>query len=729
MKNLLLFITLAVLSSFSLFSQGTFQEKADKYFDSYSYAEAINKYEKITDKNISAKRNLASSYLRVGDYSQAESYFAQVANSPEVIPEDMFTLASVYRINKKYELADEWMEKFHQSNPEDKRGELNFKNQGKYKDFLKNEGLFIIRNLAINTKYEDFGTSFFKNKVVFASSRVSTTSLKKEWNWNNLPYLNVFMADRQENFEMIDVDGFSPVKNKKYHEGPAAFNLAGDYMVLTRNNYKGKSADDVVKLQLFYAQLIDGKWSDFLPMPFNSNEYSVGHASLSGDGKTMYFSSDMRGGKGGVDIYSSTLNDNGEWTQPINMGDAINTEGDEMFPSVHTNGMLFFASNGHPGLGGLDVFKSKLDKNEATEVENLGSPINSNKDDFSFILNEEQTNGYFSSNRDGGKGEDDIYAFRMTKPFGVGKIIKGIAKDKEGNILAETDVVLLQSNGKGVGFVMTDKDGKFEFEANADKDYFILGSKDDYVDKMTYVDTYSSEQTIEKDVILEKPANFSLLVKVVDIKTGKPLSGVRVFVANNKTKNDEIYTTSKNGTFIKGIVDGKINERVSFDITYSKSEYMSKTQTFNNQLTRTGEYKIVAEIGKLEVGADIGKIINVQPIYFDYNKFNIRSDARVELDKIVAVMNEYPNMEVELGSHTDCRGKKSYNENLSNKRAKASANYIKSKITNPERIYGKGYGETILINKCECEGARKVPCTDEEHQENRRTEFKVISME
>lgn len=718
-----------LLFTFDGFSQMSKKEKADKYFESYSYAEAINKYEGVSEKSIDIKRNLASSYLKTGNLIQAENYYNQVVNDSKVQATDMFAYASILRMNKKYDLADEWMTKFHEAEPQDKRGELNSKSRGKYKEFLKNDGLFIIRNLVENTEYEDFGTSFYKDQIVFASSRVPTASLKKEWNWNQLPFLSVFVADKESNFNLSETKKFKPVTNKKYHEGPTAFNKAGDYMVLTRNNHKGKSKEDVVKLQLFYSKFDDNKWGEYFPMPFNSDEYSVGHASLSADGKIMYFASDMPGGNGGVDIYRSTMNTDGTWSQPINMGEIINTEGDELFPFIHEKNMLFFASNGHPGLGGLDVFMTKLENNnKATSIKNLGAPVNSNKDDFSFILNEEQANGYFSSNRDGGKGEDDIYAFRMTKPFSAGKTIQGIARNKEGEILAEVDVVLLKSDGKGVGFVMTDKDGKFEFEAKPDQNYFILGSKDNYLDKMNFVDTYSVEDIIISDVILEQPAEFSFFVQVLDIKTGKALSGVRVTLLNNKTQEKESFTTSKNGNFTTGFDQVKLNDQVSYTLSYSKSAYVSKSINFNKTLTQTGEYKVITEMGILEVGADIGKIINVNPIYFDYNKFNIRSDARIELDKIVAIMNEYPMMEVELGSHTDCRGKKSYNESLSNKRAKASATYIKSKITNPSRIYGKGYGEAILINQCECEGSRKVDCTEEEHQENRRTEFKVISM-
>jgi len=733
MKKNLIAILFGVLFSSSLFSQDGKIIKADKYYDGYSYVEAINKYESLAEKPIEVKRKLADSYLKIGDPVHAEVYYREVANDVNKKPEDVYNYASVLRINKKYDMADEWMTQFHHLSPADLRGIQNNMSRGKYKELLSSDGMFIIRNLATNTAQEDFGTSFYKDQVVFSSSRTGSKAIKREWNWNKLPFLDLYVADKEANFDMKNLKQFRKKENKKYHEGPAAFNTSGDYMVFTRNNYDGKSSEDIVKLQMFSSTKINGNWSEPLAMPFNSKEYSVGHATLSADGKTMYFASDMPGGKGGVDIYKSSRNDNGSWSQPINMGDKINTEGNEMFPFIHQDGMLFFASNGHPGLGGLDIFMSSLDsEGKVSKLQNIGAPINSNKDDFAFIINEGQTNGYFSSNKDGGKGDDDIYTFRMTKPFEVGKVIRGIAKTPKGEILADTEVILLDINGQGLGMAITGDDGAYEFTVDPDANFVLIGSKEDYFDGDNTADTHTDESVIYADLVLEKDPGVSLYCVVTEKGTNTPLNGVKVTLIDNKNQGVENYTTAATGDFRKPLQDVKLQDNITYNLTFEKEGYMSKTVTYNKKITKPGQYNVHADLdislNKLEAGVNLADLIDINPIYFDYNKFNIRPDAKVELNKIVKVMTDYPTMEIELGSHTDCRGKKSYNEWLSTERAKASAKYIKSKITNPSRIYGKGYGEYRLINKCECEGSKKVPCTDEEHQENRRTEFKIISM-
>jgi outer membrane protein OmpA-like peptidoglycan-associated protein len=355
----------------------------------------------------------------------------------------------------------------------------------------------------------------------------------------------------------------------------------------------------------------------------------------------MYFTSDMPGGYGGADIYRITKDEKGTWGKPENLGDKINTEGDEMFPFLEeNNGVLFFSSNGRFGLGGLDIFICAVNGSKYGHLVNAGFPLNTQYDDFAVIVNDSMNKGYFSSNRIGGSGGDDIYSFDLLKGLDIGKKIIGIAEDKDGNHIPKTFITLLNDKGNIIDTLTTKDDGAYAFLVDSDKNFKLNGKKEKYIEGDTVANTFGKEFIVKADVVL---------------------------------------------------------------------------------LTKK---EIIAQ--KIVVAADLGKILELNNIYFDYGKYNIRPDAEIELAKIVTIMNEYPNMVVELRSYTDCRSSKEFNQILSDKRATASAKYIKERITNPERIYGKGYGKTNLVNGCTCEDNIGATCSEEEHQQNRRTEFIVV---
>ncbi len=702
--------------------------KAEKYFERYSYYKAIERYEEIDGLSTEGTRNLAESYRRTGNTEKAEEMYSVVAGATDNGPEDLFMYAEVLKMNGKHKQADVWMEKFHEAESTDSRGVKYHNNLGAYEKLKKDEGRFTnVLDLSINSEQEDFGATFYKNQVVFASSREGVKSIRRKWNWNKLPFLDLYVADKASDNELSNPTQLSKKLNAKYHEGPAVFSQDGNYMIFTRNNYGGKSSEGVVKLQLFESSLdAEGKWSEAQPLPYNNDEYSVGHAALSADGNTLYFSSDMPGGKGGVDIYMAEKNSDGTWGDAKNMGETINTEGNEMFPFIHKEGLLFFASDGHVGLGGLDVFVVQLKKDgKLSKVKNVGYPINGEKDDFAFIIDQNMENGYFSSNRGEGKGDDDIFSFKMTKPFTFGKTLKGVTKDKKGNILAGAQVVLKDAEGNEVETITTDEDGTYEFSVPADKDWTLAGTKEKYFDGDNTASTATDEEVVVADLVLEKDPGLSLYALVTDKKTGDPLEGVTMTIVDNMTGKEETFTTPATGDYRRPLADKKLNDRGSYQIILQKEGYFPRTVTYNTEFDKEGQYDVHGTIDlAMEVEVkDISELVQINPINFDLNKYKIRPDAEVELNKIVEVMNKYPNMVVELGSHTDSRGSDSYNRWLSDKRAKASAAYIKSKITNPDNIYGKGYGESKLLNHCK----NGVKCDEADHEKNRRTEFKVIS--
>ena len=726
---LALSLTVGSTLSFGQEAGGGKLKKAESSFSQFSFDKAIDRYEDLDLATIDQKRNLATSYWKTNQLGEAENLYKEIVTTDGHTANDVYNYASILRENKNYTSSDDWMAKFNQMNVSDSRGKAYATSKGAYKQLQKDKGQFKLNNLDVNSEQQDFGTAFYKDQVVFASSREGFKSIIRRWNWNKLPFLDTYIADK-DGAQLTNPNRFSKKVNKKFHEGPVAFNAQGNKMIFTRNNYKEKAADKVIRLKLFSSELVDGSWTKPAPLPYNSPNYSVGHASISKDGKWLYFASDMPGGFGGVDIYKAEINADGSYGKAINMGDKINTEGNEMFPFIHpSNEMLFFSSNGKVGLGGLDVFVAQIKEDASIgKVLNAGAPLNSNRDDFAFILSEDQKMGYLSSNRDGGKGDDDIYSVDMLKPFTFGKTIKGVAKDKKGQILAGTVIQLFDADGNVVETVTTTDNGEYAFLVPADKEWKLDGEKEDYFPGKNTASTATEDDVIIANLELEKDPGLSLYALVTDKKTKAALNGVTITLLDNMTGKTETFITPATGDYMKPLADKKLNDRGSWNLTLQKEGYFTKTVTYNTELDHEGQYDVHANLDlSLDPEVkDLSEMIQINPINFDLNKYNIRPDAATELDKIVKVMNQYPGLVIELGAHTDCRGSKKYNERLSDKRAKASAKYIAEKITNPERIYGKGYGEERLLNGCACEGKVKSDCDEETHSENRRTEFKVI---
>jgi outer membrane protein OmpA-like peptidoglycan-associated protein/tetratricopeptide (TPR) repeat protein len=729
----LFFITTIFCFTLSVMAQeqnNSTLKKAEDKFEDYNYSEAINKYAEANDGSPEVTRKLAESFFRIGNIEKAEILYGKLANADVPEEKDVYMYAYTLMQNKKYPEALEMMSKYSALNPEDSRATAVLQNENYIEQLLMDKGQFTIKNLTINSPQEDFSPVFYKDKVLFASSREGVKPIRRKWNWNRLPFLDIYEASVNADGELANANPFRKELNKKFHEGPVAFNSAQTSMAFTRNNYEDKSSDNVVKLKIFISEFVDGKWQNPVAFPLNNKEYSVGHPAYSSDGKWLYFASDMPGGFGGVDLYKIPLNADGSFGEPINLGERINTEGNEMFPTFHESGMLFYSSDGKAGLGGLDLFVVQVKEDGSVGKQmNVGAPINSSRDDFSFSLNKDMTYGYFASNREEGKGDDDIYFFEMLKPFNFGKILQGVAKDKKGNILAETKVNLLDDKGNVIESIVTGEKGNYSFLVEENKKYQLVGSKEKYFEGTNTASTFTDEQVVYADVALQKDPGLSLYALVVDKKTKQPLENVKMTIIDNLTGKETVYYTPASGDYRNALANKQINDRGSYNITLEKSGYFGKTVTFNTLFDKPGVYEIHKSLDltldKLEVGGDISKLIEINPIYFDFNKANIRPDAALELDKIVKVMNDYPGMVIELGSHTDSRGSDAYNIKLSDRRAKSSAQYIKEQITNPSRIYGKGYGETKLINQC----SNGVKCTDEEHQENRRTEFIIIKLD
>jgi len=629
-------LIIALIIGFQANAQDSGFKKADKYYNNLSYVKAIKAYESVSKKNANVYRNLAKSYLVLGNTMKAEENYAYLMSSGDYKPEDIYDYASVLLMNQKYNDAKKWMKKYAQKNPGDERVEQFLKNPEYFRKLMKVNEELVLTDAGVNTSYEDFSPAYYgEDKVVFASSRNANLAINRKWSGNDQPFLDLFMADVAADNLLSDAKNFTTVVNKKFHDGPVAFNKASDFMVVTRNMYnKGEIEEN--KLWLYDSNLqTNSTWSTPRPLHFNSKDYQCGHATLSQDAQMMYFVSDMPGGKGKTDIYVVDRKSDGTWGTPRNVGKNINTRGKEMFPYLSPDGQyLFFSSDGWPGLGGLDIFVAKIrDDGSITKPINLGTPINSSMDDFSLIYKTTGT-GFLSSNRPGGHGDDDIYSYRNLTKFK--KILRdwklsGTITDKNSNQTLENAVVnLYDVNGKELGSYTTKSDGHYDFLIGYDQDYKLIVNSLDYEVATSMASSKNNETgQVIKDFALER-----------NIPKKMPLCELKV-----------------------------------------------------------------------------------PTLYYDLDKYYIKGQYESELDHIVSLLNDYPEMKLEIISHTDCRASKAYNVRLSKNRTNSVVKYLLGKGVDINRLVPKWKGETQLINAC----SDNVKCSEEEHQQNRRTEFIIAN--
>ena len=439
--------------------------KGDKYYFVYSFDKAIDVYSKEKDLSIEGQRKLAKSYHNMNQNVQsAEAYSKLISTTIGVVPEDYYNYAMVLKTDGKYEESNKQMDKFVELKPEDLRAQDYKANKAVFSNLVKDNGNFKVEHLNVNTDAQDFGTSYYKDKIVFASTRTNKL-MPKESNRNGKPFLNMYVSEVETN-QLKTPENFDKSLNGKMNDGPASFNKEGTFMAFTENNYDLKRKELVVKLEIYFRTYADNKWSTPEPFILNNKEYSVGQPALSFDGNTMYFASDMPGGFGGTDIYKISKDEKSAWGKAENLGNKINTEGDELFPFFEENKQtLFFSSNGRFGLGGLDIFICAINGTQIGGVVNAGFPLNTQNDDFAIIVDGKTNKGYFSSNRIGGSGDDDIYSVDILK-LDIGKKIIGIAMDKDGIAIPKTFITLRNDKGNVIDTTTTKGDAGYAFLKN-----------------------------------------------------------------------------------------------------------------------------------------------------------------------------------------------------------------------------------------------------------------------
>lgn len=469
-------------------------QRGDEYFDQMWYAEAARIYDIVLEKS-DAKHTFellakaGDSHYYSGNLEKAYKWYHELyENHSDKLTEDrFFKYTHTLKGTGKYRRAAKLTQLFRQ-----KRNQPLNELENTAPTTWKKEALVEIKNLAINSKYSDFAPMFHKDReVVFASAQDTSFLTTRRYRWTNQPFLDLYVAKtKEDNGDLFGAQKFSRKINTKYHEASVAFSPDQKTIYFTRNNYgkrlkRGKNG--INHLKIYQSELIDGDWTDAVEVPFNSENYSTGHPSISPDGKKMYFVSDKPGGYGDTDIYVVDILENGAFSEPKNLGRGINTSGKEMFPYI-TENTLYFSSNRAMGFGGLDVYKADYDNDIFGIVYNLGEPINGNRDDFSYIVDSSGKKGYFASNRKGGKGDDDIYSFVAIENHNT---ISGTIKDAtSGEVLEGAQVVLYNKNKLLLAEVNTDTDGSYHFDGlESETDYLLKISKKGYFESDTDIRT------------------------------------------------------------------------------------------------------------------------------------------------------------------------------------------------------------------------------------------------
>ncbi|TLX76221.1 hypothetical protein E9993_08405 [Labilibacter sediminis] len=713
-------------------------KRANKNFDNMAYVRAIEKYEKLLEKGIevdSLKSNLATAYYKVGKTESAEPLFRDVIIAGKYSPDDMYYFSQTLKYNKKYEEADDWMDKYRELRNSDSRSEIQHQAAPKIFAIVDKER-YKVEEVNFNSSEADFGAVVYGDEIVFATGRNDEKIIRREYAWDETPYLDIYSIKKDAG-KLSSAKLVSGKLSSSFHDGPACFSEDGNEIYFTRNNYSEfvrQSKTDIVEhvgvinkaipkkstvgvnnLMIMRATKDDnGKWNYPEPLAFNSKEYSCGHPCLSPDNQIMYIASTLPGGYGGSDIYMIKRTDNG-WGELVNMGPDINTEGDEMFPFANKNGLFYFCSNGQMTLGGLDVFVAKK---EATgyNVKNMGYPLNTSKDDFSFFLEEDGVHGYFASNREGGKGNDDIYQFTILDEVAFSRPIDGILMDKNTRqVIPNTPVELKAADGSVLANLVTDSLGRISTELD---DITSLSAAVNTASYFPYNETFSiTEETTEFVMKLNRRPYYGIYGTVFLLPEMSPIPEVTVRLEKASGGNNSILSGA-DGNF-KTVLEADTD----YDIVFTKKNFFTKRVKYSTVGRDTG-YVNVNEFVKLELEkAEIGKSIEIMILY-DLDKWEIREDAAIELDDMIQFLNDNPDIKIELGSHTDARGSAKYNQNLSQKRAESAVNYMVERGIARDRVSAKGYGETKLKNKC----ADGVRCSEEEHQANRRSEVTIMDM-
>lgn len=523
-SKILIFTILFGILSLPAYAQPTGMKKADKHYNRYAYVEAIKTYERIASKgykSIDLFQKLGNAYYFNSQFDKAAQWYGQLYElAPDMEAEYLYRYAQCLKALDQYEKSNEMMDHFSSKVKDDLRAKNYIANKNYLDVIKKNSGRYDLNNAGVNSTYSDYGGGFFNNQLVFASARDTGNFSKRIHKWTNQHFTNLYAAEIKED-SMGAVVSFGKGLNSKFNEAAsAAFSKDGKTVYFTRNNYlkgkKGKSAERIILLKIYKATIKENKddkgavvnylWTDVTDLSINSDEFSTAHPALSADGKTLYFASDRPGTYGQSDLWKVSINADGTLGAPSNLGETINTPGKETFPMITDEGELYFATDGHPGLGGLDIFMTKeLENGSWKNPINIGTPGNSSRDDFAYLIDTKTRRGFLTSNREGGEGNDDIYKFLETRKLICEQLLAGIITDRiTGEILPGAKVTLLDDRFNIIQVVYADDKGAYLFEVECDTNYYVRAEKEGYETKEQKITIPKESGKTTLDLQLEK---------------------------------------------------------------------------------------------------------------------------------------------------------------------------------------------------------------------------------
>jgi outer membrane protein OmpA-like peptidoglycan-associated protein/tetratricopeptide (TPR) repeat protein len=697
------------------------QRMAEEAASVFDFPKMAAIYEDVTTSGkgtVDDFRRLAFAYKRMELPLKAEAAYKQMSNMGPLSGADMLDYASVLRGNGHYAEAMAQYKTYAAQNPSD----LRVMDYVQYTDFFsrlkrdstRNE----VRIIPINSTQADLGMTVMDDLLLFSSARGEGVGGKRQYKWDDEPFLNLYTALLKGNTATEPMVMRKDV-NSRYHDGTAAYDSLAHRLYFTRDNVfygtLNKAKNGELKLAIYYSEISSGEfgqkeWGNLVPFEHNDVEYNTGHPFVSKDGRRLFFASDRPGGSGGVDLwYCENLGR--AWGIPVNMGPKVNTSGNEMYPFVSTDSVLYFSSNGHAGLGGYDNFRCRLAPSGPTAVQNLGYPMNTRFDDRNLMLLRDDSTGFFVSDRPGGQGSDDIYGCTVHPPM---QLISGRVIDKKTREPLDGATLDVKN---ALGRFMDDAritmldGGRFEIEVPYSNAYTINGTKNGYLQNSVSVDPSVDDLD---DVTIEL-GRFDSGAEgtVMHGETLAPLSGAKVQLCDASDKVVQEMVTRADGSYAFSL-----DPNTDYRIKVSKDGFFNQSA----RISTKGKANTVIHTDFKLFPLEVDQVVRLDNIYYDLAKWAIRPDAAKELDKLVQTLLDNPTVTIELSSHTDCRGKDAYNMDLSSKRAQSAVDYLIKQGIAKARLSSKGYGETKPVETCEC-----TKCNDDQHQRNRRTEFKVLS--
>ena len=694
-------------------------ERANDLFEKSYYADAIALYEAALPANKSSKliKNLADSYYHTFDLNAAARWYRYlISNYGDTVDEQYyFKLNQSLKAIGEYEEAENVLFDYYTKEDDATKVEQ-LKQNATYLENIKAIGdRFTIENSALNTVTSEFGAMQIGNELWYTATHKKSTS--KTYRWNNENYLDIYThpLDKQMLGDSLSRE-VSETINTRLHEGSFSISPDGKTLYFTRNNFKNgkRKTDDkkISNLKIYSANLVDGDWKNIMELPFNSDDFSNEHPTLNADGTKLYFSSDRPGGFGSFDIYEVNVQQDNTFGIPVNLGSVINTDKKEQFPFTSLDGTLYFSSNGHPGFGLLDIFVSENKKGVFQQPDNLGLPINSGYDDFSYVLNTDSKTGYFASNRPSGKGSDDIYSFTVTKELIIEdckQYITGIITDRTTTLpLADATLTLVDAENKILSSSKTKENGAFEFNVHCKTSYSIKAQKPGYEGNSRAIIT-SNERNATNDASMnlysvEEKEKAEALIVQKRLEEEKLRTEALAIKKLEEEKKAKIQWVQQEAQEKERLEKARIAEKVKSEQALAKkiTDALATETALVNDNDRT--------------------IIQTEEIHFDYSLWYLRRESRERLKTVIDVMKNNPGMIIEIGTHTDIRGNGGYNKDLSQKRADSAKEFLVKNGIASDRIVSKGYGESKPKVVCPTEDA----CSEEDHEWNRRCEFVVV---